>query len=245
MTNARHFLATLGACLMASVALMACIATAAQAEPAEWQFEGKTMSELKLEKAPIVGELDAKSSLQISGTGKLKEKITLECSKLEIKNGFLLKGGTSTGEYLYSSCKTTISGKESKACKPSEPVNINQVILLILHGNDTKIFSLVDMNGVVHFGELCALAEEAALKGSVVFECPEGAEPSGPCETEQVSHLFNANNEVAEMFKGQEEEGQVLPDDEFFFLNNPAEWVERLAIRAAAFLNGQRWRGIV
>lgn len=247
MNRAKHGLTALGACLLASLALMAYAATAAEAA-GEWSIDGKTMTELALSSAPLVGELESSSSFSISSTiGKTKEKISISCAKLEVKNGLLLKGGEATGEFLLSSCKTTIGEKESAACKPAEPVAMNERLLLILHGN--RIFALVDPNGVggilgaFKFSELCAVGEKASVTGTFVYECPKGK--TGECNTSQVSHLLVANEEVAKMFKGQEEEKQVLPDDEVFFMNNPASWIDRVILRLAVAYEGHSWSGTV
>lgn len=243
MNDRRHPLMALGVCLLASLALAAWVATAAQAA-AEWSIDGKTMTELGISTAPLAGEMDTgKTFLLSSTTGKAKTKITVECTKLVLEKGLLLKGGEATAELLYSSCKTKLSEAESKVCKPTEPLTLPVRLLMILHGN--RIHALEDLGGTVKFGGECALPTENKITGSVVYECPNGKEPGNNCEKEQVTHLLAAEESVAKHFKGQTEEGQVLPNDEAFFSNVPASWVDWIVLRLALAYEGHTWRGAV
>lgn len=247
MTYVKRGLTALGLCISASLALVAFAAPAAHAVPPEWTIEGKTMSELSLNKAPLEGELAPGTDFRIE-TKIESTLLAIECSNLELDEGLLLKGGEATFVSLFTSCKTMFGESEAGACQPIEPVALDERLLLILHGN--KIYALVDPNaeanlfGEIEFGEECVLPT-AEVSGSFVYECPTGKEPAGLCDTEQEDHELLTDDSVSELFEGQEEEGQTLPYDEFFFMNTPARWYQRVILRLALFLEGHRWKGAV
>ena len=167
MNPARRGPTALASSLLAILGLMAVLAAGAQAN---WLVEG---TELTTNETVAV-KPHTPWTLKV-----LAKNLELQCSTVESEGLTLIaKSGTGEGKVKYSKCVTFSppeSGKESKNCKPKEPIIAGGKTLIILHNSENWILDEPGSGSIkfstIEFSELCALTESADLTGTVVLEC--------------------------------------------------------------------------
>lgn len=135
-------------------------------------------------------------------------KVDILCEAILLHDGLLFSDGSSLGEVLFSSCATVISGLTKANCKPLEPIVLKVKNSLTSHNGDTYIL-VSPKSGLVltilHFGELCAMAENVEITGHFVAECgllSEGSWSHEDCATETQEH--EVRQASAGLFQGHQ-----------------------------------------
>jgi len=179
MKHAKHLLAAVIPCVVASLCLLAMAAPAAQAE-GNWKIEGKNLTE----KVEIEGEIDkGPYSFLLPDLG-----FSLVFESFSIDNGVLSTEGKGTAELLFTKGKVIEekSGKEVTSCKPGN-LTFKVKSTLFLHGG--KTYDLLQpaegtVLTVTTYEEGCVLGAENFVTGAIVLE-----DAGGGFEAEAVKHL--------------------------------------------------------
>jgi hypothetical protein len=181
MSHSKHGLRAFGLCLLAALGLTAFAAASAQATTG-WLESGAFIGATKKIHAvihPLAG--GAKHSVLDTTVGVNNEKVEKLCETLTTEDGLIFAGAAATGliTLKFTNCKTFIGGKESKPCKPVEPIIAKTKFKAILHtgtGNDGKTYILFEPHTAgtpfttIELKE-CLLGEKVPIEGDLVAEC--------------------------------------------------------------------------
>ncbi len=234
MISVKRRTQTLGLSLLAAMCgLMAILAVDAQAN---WLVEKK--------------ELTTNETVAISAHSTFKLVVAslnfeIQC-KTVASEGFKLiaKSTTSEGKLKISSCTAFSppgSGKEQKNCKPTEPIIMGTLTLIILHNGLNYLLDEPDpisnKYGEIVFSELCALAETSELHGLQVLECghlnPPGTWVQLDCDESLVAHLE------------RQAPFQLFPEDALEFGENAAKIESMIELKLSGSNTGKAWGGHV
>ncbi|HKT83398.1 MAG TPA: hypothetical protein VJQ84_06130 [Solirubrobacterales bacterium] len=233
MTSIRRRAKALGLTLLSLSGLAAVFAGGALAT---WLVEGKelTTNETVALKAVTTQKIVVeKKNLEIQCTVAAGEGITL-----------VAKSATAEGKAKFSGCTTFSpigSGKESKNCKPKEPIVVGGKVLLILHeSKNYALFEPATAGGkfsTLEFSELCALTESGDVTGSMGLYC-EHKVGGGPwlelsCDITGPSHELAPASEA------------LFPSDVLKFGANTAKVSGDVSLELSGANTGKSWAGHV
>jgi hypothetical protein len=163
-----------------ALAILAISVSSAQAS-GNWILAGENLAAT----AGFEGQLESGANIRFLTTLG-GAPIELICTEFFVADGLLKIEGKSLATFKFSKCSTFISGKESMACLPGEPIVANVTGLLILHKGKTYILIEPDEPAAggkiteISFFGMCALAPTMVIRGSAVLECVT----ANVCETE-------------------------------------------------------------
>ena len=232
MRNARRRLRSLGLALMATMGLVAFMATSAQA--VTWDINGAEINSNETIGGNPIGE----ALLLVPALN-----LIIHCKKVDVEAGsqILWLPNDADVKLLFLECVTLVKGVKSAGCTP-EILLVGALVLPILHGGIVWLLAepLKEKKSfnVIHYNEeTCALPPLPEVTGSVVFECYTGALVRLSCSHSRVTQLIRA---VPSPVKEE-----LFPTDELRYGMN----VALLDVEAEVFLNGARaglpWAALV
>jgi hypothetical protein len=236
--NPRHILRVHCLYLIAALCLTAVTATAAQAK-GDWRIEGANITTTKEFTVEKDGNRDFKL---LTTTGSVDVEIL--CQEISVDDGLLYpatktESGTALAQFLFAQCKTFFAGTLSNACQPIEPITFGSLGLLIKHKGTTYLLFEPDTGGIfgtVEFAEECPLGS-TMVGGRFVLE-----DQNEPFSNEEVKHLLT--QAPPSLFKGQFEEGTVLPNAAITFGIHPAQIHLSLWYKLSGAEAGKKWSGL-